>query len=65
MAGDGYGLTGLISGLTDVEGDTTPTAAPAPPVDLEPLIQPLVNCNDSHLTYGKVISDPMEAALLV
>ena len=65
VAGEGYGLTGLISGSTDVEGGTSPTAAPAPLADLEPLMQPLVNCNDSHLTDGKVIGDPMEAALLV
>jgi len=33
--------------------------------DLDPLLEPLVACNDSRLAEGKVIGDPMEAALLV
>jgi P-type Ca2+ transporter type 2C len=32
---------------------------------LAPLLQPLVACNDSRIEAGKVIGDPMEAALLV
>ena len=65
VAGEGYGLTGLISGLTTREGETAQTAAAATRVDLEALMTAVVNCNDSHLTDGKVIGDPMEAALLV
>ena len=65
VAGEGYGLTGTISGLTSPEGDVAQTAASATPVDLQPLMTAVVNCNDSHLTDGKVIGDPMEAALLV
>ncbi|MDF3036985.1 MAG: family hydrolase [Paucimonas sp.] len=33
--------------------------------DLSPLLTPLVACNDSRVDDGKVIGDPMEAALLV
>ena len=65
VAGEGYGLTGLISGLTSREANTAGTEASATPIDLEPLMEAVVNCNDSHLTDGKVIGDPMEAALLV
>ena len=65
VAGEGYGLTGLISGLTTREGETVQSAASATSMDLEPLMTAVVNCNDSHLTDGKVIGDPMEAALLV
>ena len=34
-------------------------------VDLAPLLVPMVACNDSRVDDGKVIGDPMEAALLV
>ena len=65
VAGEGYGLTGTIVGLTNHEGNKARTVASATPIDLQPLMTAVVNCNDSHLTDGKVIGDPMEAALLV
>lgn len=65
VAGEGYGLTGIISGVTSSDGNTAQTVALVAPADLQPLMTAAVNCNDSHLTDGKVIGDPMEAALLV
>ena len=65
VAGEGYGLTGLISGPTGREGNRAQTAASETPMDLQPLMTAVVNCNDSRLTNGEVIGDPMEAALLV
>ena len=65
VAGEGYGLTGTISAVTSSDGDTAQRIALAAPADLEPLMTAVVNCNDSHLADGKVIGDPMEAALLV
>lgn len=59
VSGDGYDPTGSI---------TEAGAASAQPVaaaELTALLQPLVACNDSRIEDGKVIGDPMEAALLV
>ena len=61
VTGEGYGLNGAISGAAQAR---QPTASSAP-VDLQPLLTAVVNCNDSRLTDGNVIGDPMEAALLV
>jgi P-type Ca2+ transporter type 2C len=47
------------------EGSITRTTGSAGPVDLAPLLVPLVACNDSRVDDGKAIGDPMEAALLV
>ncbi len=55
VSGQGYGAQGAI---TDA-GSAALTA------DLAALLQPLVACNDSRIEDGKVIGDPMEAALLV
>lgn len=61
VAGVGYDEMGAITGTADA---TLATAIAAPP-DLEPLMTALVSCNDSRLADGKIIGDPMEAALLV
>ena len=55
VSGEGYDAQGTIA------------AAPGnlAGVDLAPLLVPLVVCNDSRVDGGKVIGDPMEAALLV
>ena len=58
VSGEGYATDGEIS-ATGSAG-----AASALP-DLKPLLLPLVSCNDSRIDHGKVIGDPMEAALLV
>jgi P-type Ca2+ transporter type 2C len=55
VTGQGYGKQGAIS----------PSGAPATTAELAPLLTPLVACNDSRIEAGKVIGDPMEAALLV
>ena len=55
VSGEGYGAQGSI---TDAG-----TAADA--AQLAALLHPLVACNDSRVKDGKVIGDPMEAALLV
>jgi Ca2+-transporting ATPase len=55
VSGQGYGAQGSIT-----DSDKTGTAA-----DLPALLVPLVACNDSRIEDGKVIGDPMEAALLV
>lgn len=52
-SGEGYGATGLIRSQS---GDVP---------DLMPLLQPLVLCNDSRISEGRVIGDPMEGALRV
>ena len=65
VAGEGYGLTGAISAVTNRAGNTGQTVALAENLNLEPLMTAVINCNDSRLTDGKVIGDPMEAALLV
>ena len=55
VSGEGYRTQGTI----------TRVAGNADEVDLVPLLVPMVACNDSHVDDGKVIGDPMEAALLV
>ena len=65
VTGEGYEQTGTISGVTSHEGKAAQSTASPPPADLKPLVTAIVNCNDSRLTDGKVIGDPMEAALLV
>ena len=54
VSGEGYGTQGRI---TAADG--------AAPPDFAALMRPLVACNDSHVGGGKVVGDPMEAALLV
>ena len=61
VTGEGYGLSGAISRCVDTAPGTTLSA----PLDLDPLMNAVVSCNDSHLADGKAIGDPMEAALLV
>ena len=55
VSGEGYRPQGTI------------TAGSGGPLntDLAPLLVPMVACNDSRVDDGKVIGDPMEAALLV
>ncbi len=55
VTGEGYSTQGAIT-------DSSGVAAVA---ELSALLQPLVACNDSRIEDGKVIGDPMEAALLV
>lgn len=55
VTGEGYRTGGEIQG----------PAAQATPVDLKPVLVAMVACNDSRIDDGKVIGDPMEAALLV
>jgi len=55
VSGEGYSSEGSIQAQI--------TQAPIP--DCSALLVPLVACNDSHVDDGKVIGDPMEAALLV
>ena len=55
VSGEGYALAGEIRAAH--------SASSLP--DLKPLLLALVGCNDSKVTDGKVIGDPMEAALLV
>jgi P-type Ca2+ transporter type 2C len=57
VTGEGYGLTGAIChGINTIRAEA---------FNLDPLMTAVVNCNDSRLKAGKVIGDPMEAALLV
>jgi len=55
VSGEGYGVNGLIHHEAGEE------AMP----DLNPLLQPIILCNDSRIGEGQVIGDPMEGALLV
>jgi P-type Ca2+ transporter type 2C len=55
VAGVGYGAQGAI----------TDGGKPTLTNQLAALLTPLVACNDSRIEDGKVIGDPMEAALLV
>jgi P-type Ca2+ transporter type 2C len=55
VSGEGYDLQGEI---TSAEGN-------AADVDIEQLMVPIVACNDSHVQDGKIVGDPMEAALHV
>jgi P-type Ca2+ transporter type 2C len=58
VSGEGYGVDGKISAAG---ADGARSQLP----DLQALMLPLVACNDSRVDDGKVIGDPMEAALLV
>ena len=55
VSGEGY----------QAQGNISPAAGTAGEADFAALMRPLVSCNDSHVDNGKVIGDPMEAALLV
>jgi P-type Ca2+ transporter type 2C len=55
VSGEGY----------DAQGTINAAAGNVVGVDLAPMLVPLVACNDSRVDGGKVIGDPMEAALLV
>ena len=55
VSGEGYHPSGMI----------TPADGEHHAADLAPLLHALVACNDSHVQDGKVIGDPMEAALLI
>jgi len=61
VSGVGYSLTGDIRCALDTAQGKVAEAVP----DLGPLMTAIVACNDSRVTDGKVIGDPMEAALLV
>ena len=61
VSGEGYGSTGEIRIATN----TGSAGVALVTTDLEPLMTAIVSCNDSHIEDGKVIGDPMEAALLV
>lgn len=47
------------------DGGITPEMPGSPLPDLRPLLTPMVACNDSRVSNGAAIGDPMEAALLV
>lgn len=55
VSGEGYAA----------QGEITPSTVNSTEVDLARLMIPIVACNDSHMQDGKVVGDPMEAALLV
>jgi P-type Ca2+ transporter type 2C len=55
VSGTGYGVQGSI-----IDSSQATVAA-----EVAPLLVPLAACNDSRIEDGKVIGDPMEAALLV
>ncbi len=55
VSGEGYSSEGSIQARI----------AQAQIPDYSPLLVPLVACNDSQVDDGKVIGDPMEAALLI
>ncbi|MDP3672666.1 MAG: HAD-IC family P-type ATPase [Telluria sp.] len=55
VSGEGYQAPGSI----------TPADATDHRTDFAPLLLAMAACNDSHVRDGKVIGDPMEAALLV
>lgn len=55
VSGEGYQTSGFI----------TPADGAHHKIDYAPLLLALVACNDSHVHDGKVIGDPMEAALLL
>ncbi len=61
VTGEGYGLTGAVSPALDTDLGHVNVAH----TNLVPLITAAVHCNDSRITKGNVIGDPMEAALLV
>lgn len=53
VSGEGYRSEGVIQSESATE------------FDLDPLLIPLVACNDSRVDDGQAVGDPMEAALLV
>ena len=55
VSGEGY----------QASGDITPADGLQHRTGFAPLLLALVACNDSHVEEGKVIGDPMEAALLI
>lgn len=55
VSGEGYSVDGLIR----------PEAGEGVIPDLTPLLQAITLCNDSRVSDGQVIGDPMEGALLV
>jgi len=55
VTGGGYHVNGAIRAVNQASSVS----------NLDPLLVPLVACNDSRVTDGKVIGDPMEAALLI
>jgi P-type Ca2+ transporter type 2C len=55
VSGEGYGPQGSITG----------PAGEADKPDLNALLVPMVACNDSRIDSGRIIGDPMEAALIV
>ena len=61
VTGVGYDPIGAITATADSIQATAVAALP----DWTPLMIAAVNCNDSRLNDGKIIGDPMEAALLV
>jgi P-type Ca2+ transporter type 2C len=54
-SGQGYSLTGTISPVLDASSS----------YNLSLLMNAITSCNDSDVAEGKVIGDPMEAALIV
>lgn len=60
VTGEGYKPEGTIRA---VPGHEERADAPAP--DLSPFLIPLVACNDSRVESGRIVGDPMEAALLI
>ena len=71
VSGRGYDTQGAITAAgtaSDAPAAAAAAATPAVAAELAlllPLLNPLVACNDSRIEDGKVIGDPMEAALLV
>ncbi|WP_115700686.1 calcium-translocating P-type ATPase, PMCA-type [Legionella sainthelensi] len=55
ITGEGYSTSGVV--LHETPNSLLP--------DMQPLLVPLVACNDSLVENGRVIGDPTEAALLV
>jgi Ca2+-transporting ATPase len=55
VTGEGYNVNGTIREVNQISGLP----------NLNSLLVPLIACNDSRVTDGKVIGDPMEAALLI
>jgi Ca2+-transporting ATPase len=47
------------------EGRIEPDVPRSPATDLTPLLHPITLCNESRLSEGRVIGDPMEGAMLV
>ena len=62
VSGEGYGGAGEIR----AQGDESALPDPGTPMAtlLQPLLLPLVACNDSRIDDGRAIGDPTEAALL-